>query len=326
MNLKAEAEIFLDHIKGQKVLVVGDVMIDQYLEGSVSGISPEASVPILMHDHTQHLPGGAANVALNLAALSSEVWLASVVGQDDMGNKLIQLLNEKRINTKLLLSSDERLTTCKTRVMAGKQHLLRVDKERAEALKDHLLKAFISNISTVLNALKFDLVIMQDYNKGVLSSESIRALLSLFAEYRIPVAVDPKFENFFEYEKVDLFKPNLAELRASTPFEVKIDESSLAKAADYLREKLGCKTIMITLSDKGIYINRKGQSHLLPAQKRIIADVCGAGDTVISVASLALSQNLDIHTIAFWAGYCGTVVCQYPGVVPVSSEMILIGA
>lgn len=323
MKPLAVTQQFLELIQYKKVLVIGDVMIDQYLSGSVSRISPEAPVPIMMHQDTTVLPGGAANVALNLAGLGSEVWIASAVGDDDMGRKLIELLNEKRINTDLLFSSAHRMTTCKTRIMAGKQHLLRVDQERRDAIQPELLERLVDSLNKLMETVPFDIAILQDYNKGVLSGLSIKKFLKLLRDQDIPIAVDPKFEHFYDYQGVDLFKPNLAELRATLPFSVEITSESLSEAARYLRTKLACKSIMITLSDKGIFIDNGSEHHLLPAQKRLIADVCGAGDTVISVAALCLSADLEPYTIAHWSGLSGTLVCQYPGVMPVSREMLL---
>jgi rfaE bifunctional protein kinase chain/domain len=321
--MKALTEEFLERIQHKKVLVIGDVMIDQYLRGSVSRISPEAPVPILMHQDTSLLPGGAANVALNLAGLGSEVWIASAIGDDEMGKKLIELLNGKHINTELLLASAHRMTTCKTRIMAGNQHLLRVDQERRDAIQPELLEGLVRSIKKLLDTVPIDIAILQDYNKGVLSGAGIKKFMKLLNEHHIPIAVDPKFEHFYEYQGVALFKPNLAELRAKLPFSVEINRESLKEAATYLRSKLDCRYIMITLSDKGIFIDNGSEHHLLPAEERLIADVCGAGDTVISVASLCLSADLDTHTIAHWSGLSGTLVCQYPGVMPVSREMLL---
>lgn len=323
MSASAETQQFLEQIQDKKVLVIGDVMIDQYLSGSVNRISPEAPVPILMHQETSHLPGGAANVALNLAGLGSEVWVASVIGADDMGGKLIELLNQKLINTDLLLASSDRMTTCKTRIMAGKQHLLRVDRERREAIQPALLETLANSIKNLLKVVPIDIAILQDYNKGVLSGASIKIFLDLLHDQNIPVAVDPKYDHFYDYREVALFKPNLAELRATLPFSVEVSQPSLMDAANYLRSKLGCKTIMITLSDKGIFIDNGSEQHLLPAQKKLIADVCGAGDTVISIASLAIASGLDPYATARWSGLCGTLVCQYPGVMPISKAMLL---
>ncbi len=323
MNSHLPTAEFLSLTRGKRVLVIGDVMVDQYISGAVHRISPEAPVPVLLHQDTMHLPGGAANVALNLAGMENEVWLASVIGADRMGGILKELLTEKNIHMELILSDEHRLTTCKTRVMAGKQHLLRMDQEITEDLSPQMLGNLLANIEALLETEKIDIAVLQDYNKGVLNTESIKQILQLMQKHQIPVAVDPKFQNFYVYQGVTIFKPNLTELKANVPFEIEITDSGLTKAAAHLRSKLGCHLVLITLSDRGIFID-DGMHHLLiPAEKRLIADVCGAGDTVISVASIAFAGGLQPADIAYWAGRCGTIVCQYPGVVPISRDMVL---
>jgi len=315
-------DTFLEQTKDRSILVIGDVMIDQYLSGSVTRISPEAPVPILLHKNTKHSPGGAANVALNIAGLNSKVSLMSAIGADAMGVKLENTLKEANVDTSLLFASEERQTTCKTRVMSGNQHLLRIDQERKQDLSQPLLELMIERLSAQLDAKKFDLVILQDYNKGVLFEQSIDRIMGLLSSHNIPVAVDPKFDNFYRYAGSAIFKPNLLELRESVPFEVEIDKASLQKAAEYIREKLKCQLIIITLSDRGVFISNGSESHLMPTPKRLITDVCGAGDTVISVASLCYLANFDLPAIASWASLCGTIVCQYPGVHPISAALI----
>lgn len=314
---------FLSLTRGKRVLVIGDVMVDQYISGAVHRISPEAPVPVLNHQDTIHLPGGAANVALNLAGMDNEVWLASVIGTDRMGAILKELLTEKNIHLELILADEQRMTTCKTRVMAGKQQLLRIDQEITEDLSLPILTSLLTNIEALLETVEIDIVVLQDYNKGVLNTTSIQQILQLLQKHEIPVAVDPKFQNFYAYPGVTIFKPNLTELKANVPFEVEITESGLTKAASHLRSKLGCHLVLITLSDRGIFIDDGMQHLLIPAEKRLIADVCGAGDTVISVASIAYAGGLQPADLAYWAGRCGTMVCQYPGVVPISREMVL---
>ncbi len=313
---------FFEKTKDRRILVIGDVMIDQYLSGSVTRISPEAPVPILLHTETLHTPGGAANVALNIAGLNNKVSLMSAIGNDPMGKKLVHTLNEAQVDTSLVFARDERMTTCKTRVMSGNQHLLRVDQERKQNLSEDLLDLMIEKLSAQLDAGLFELVILQDYNKGVLYEQSIDRIMRLLSAHQIPIAVDPKFDNFYRFGGTSIFKPNLLELRASVPFEVEIEKESLQKAAEYIREKLKCELILITLSDRGVFIYDGTESHLIPTPKRLITDVCGAGDTVISVASLCYLAKFDLPSIASWASLCGTIVCQYPGVHPISRTMI----
>ncbi len=322
MNSFLPTPQFLNLTRSKRVLVIGDVMIDQYLSGSVSRISPEAPVPILLHQETTFRPGGAANVALNLAGLDNEVWLASAIGTDEMGNLLKEMLKSNNINIDLLLADVRQMTTSKTRIMAGKQHLLRVDREKKENIPSDLLVHLLEMTERLLQEKKPDIAVLQDYNKGLLTTESISGILGLLQKYQVPVAVDPKFENFYAYQGVTIFKPNLAELRANVPFKVEINESSLLEAATYLRSRLNCQIVLITLSERGVFID-DGDTHvLIPAEKRLIADVCGAGDTVISVASVAYVAGMRLQDIAYWSSYCGTLVCQYPGVKPITREML----
>lgn len=303
---------FLENTRDKKVLVMGDVMIDQYLSGKVSRISPEAPVPVLDHQQTQHTPGGAANVALNIMGLASDVWVWSAIGKDPMGEKIKDLLKAQGVQTDMLFAFDERMTTCKTRIMAGNQHLLRVDQERREALASNHLDLMLEKLDKFLQTEDIDVAIMQDYNKGIFTESSIPKLLSLLATHQIDMVVDPKIDNFYAYKKATIFKPNLAELRASVPFEVTVDPSSLQKAAAFIRSKTNCNIVMITLSDKGIFIDDGLNHHLLAAPKKLITDVCGAGDTVVSVAALAYTAGLDLENIAHWSAHCGTTVCQFP--------------
>jgi rfaE bifunctional protein kinase chain/domain len=313
---------FFEETRSKKVLVIGDVMVDQYLSGKVSRISPEAPVPVLDHQQTQHTPGGAANVALNIIGLASDVWIWSAIGKDPMGEKIHDLLKAQGVQTDLLFAFEERMTTCKTRIMAGNQHLLRVDQERRAALEDHHLDLMLAKLGSLLLSEDIDVAILQDYNKGIFTQKSIARLLSLLANHQLDIVVDPKIENFYSYQRATIFKPNLAELRASVPFEVTVDPASLQKAAAHIRAETSCKIVMITLSDKGIFVDDGLSHHLLPAPKKLIADVCGAGDTVVSVAALAYAAGLDLENMAHWSALCGTTVCQFPGVKPITRALL----
>ena len=309
-------------LSGRRIMVIGDVMLDRYLSGEVNRISPEAPVPILNHKQTYECPGGAANVALNLRSMNNEVFITSMVGDDEEGRALTDLLTKHGIHTSSILSIQNRTTTTKIRVMAGSQHLLRVDREVVDDLSEESLNQLLGQTESILRMQRVEMIIFQDYNKGMLTERSISAFLDLARKFNIPTAVDPKFSNFMSYREVTIFKPNLLELRNSVPFPVPVIERDLQKAATYLREKLACHTVLITLSDQGIYVNQPKNSALVPVVKRTIADVCGAGDTVISIAALAWLAELPARDLAYWASFAGTVTCQYPGVVPVSPEML----
>lgn len=311
----------LDSFEHRKVLVLGDIMLDRYLSGKVSRISPEAPVPVLNYEGKRSCLGGAANVALNLRGLGAEVYLAGLVGKDEEGEMIHALLDEKSIDASCVVTGD-RMTTSKTRVMSADQHLLRVDRENIHPLDDHEHAALMDAIGDLLQKKAIELVIFQDYNKGVLTKYSIETFIGLFSRAGIKICVDPKFENFYTYTSVDIFKPNLLELRTSLPFSVEPTLESLRRAAQYLRDKLFCKIIMITLSDDGIYINAEQEDHLLPVARRSIIDVCGAGDTVISMASLAYLSGFGLREVAYWSSFAGTLTCQYPGVVPITSALL----
>lgn len=312
----------IERFAEKSILVIGDVMLDRYLDGSVDRVSPEAPVPVLNHKNTQERPGGAANVALNLSGLKSKVFVASVIGKDPHGETLKSLLLETGINTDAIVSTHTRMTTAKTRIMAQSQHLLRVDQEVTHPVDSETSDKLLAASKKLLTEEAIDMVILQDYNKGVLSAENIASILSLCNDFKVPVAVDPKFENFDHYKGVRILKPNLVELRAALPFAIEVNEEDLAKASDYLREKMACEIVLVTLSDKGIYINGHQESHLLPTIKRSIVDVCGAGDTVISVAVLAHISGAHQVEMARMASLAGTITCQYPGVVPITSSLL----
>ncbi|NND06817.1 MAG: hypothetical protein HKN87_10600 [Saprospiraceae bacterium] len=312
----------LNDFKGRKVLVVGDVMLDSYLSGHVNRISPEAPVPVLEYQSTHTCLGGAANVALNLKGLGAEVYLAGMIGKDSEGATIRRLLDTKSIDGSCVIDS-ERVTTSKTRVMSSDQHLLRVDREERHALSDVERIDLFSSLDRLMRKVSIEMVILQDYNKGVLTQQSIQMLLALCKEKGIQTCVDPKFDNFYTYQGVDIFKPNLLELRTSLPFDVGLNATDLGRAAGYLRGKLECKIVMITLSDKGIYLNTEGEAHMLPVPKKSIVDVCGAGDTVISMASLTYLVGSGFRDVAYWSSFAGTLTCQHPGVVPITAEMLL---
>lgn len=306
-----------------RVLVVGDVMIDRYLRGRVDRISPEAPVPVLAFQHSESRLGGAANVALNIHALGAEPILCSLIGKDENADVFRSLLPEAGLSARGILASDERQTTVKTRVMAGSQHLLRVDREDTHLLSAQEEAQFLHHLRQLLQDEEVHAILFQDYNKGVLSPGLIAELVHLANARGIPTAVDPKKEQFFDYRGVTLFKPNLKEIRDSLPFAVEPEQSSLLKAARYLRERLQHRISLITLSEKGLFIESEQKNELHPTLPRNITDVCGAGDSVISVTTLALAAGLSLGHIARLANLAGGQVCEKVGVTPVDREMLM---
>lgn len=314
-------EIFAAYNK-LNILVLGDVMIDRYVRGSVNRISPEAPVPVLHFQSEENRPGGAANVALNLTALGATPILLSIIGQDEQGSDFLSLLAENKLTNQGIIRSAERQTTTKTRVISGSQQLLRVDREDTFGLTEKEEKKILERLDIILENQKIDAVIFQDYNKGVLSLKLIQAVISLVKSRNIPIAVDPKKKNFWAYEGVDLFKPNLKEIRESLSTQINTNLDSLRVAGTTLRNRLQNNIALITLSEHGLYYDSSEEFDLVPTRPRNIRDVCGAGDTVISVAACGLAIGLSPRQIAVQANLAGGLVCEIPGVVPINKESL----
>lgn len=309
----------LEHLR---ILVVGDVMLDRYLTGSVSRISPEAPVPVVRYQATADRLGGAANVALNIRALGAQPVLCSVVGQDADGAALKRMLIDGNMPAEGLVFSTTRQTTVKTRILGNNQQMLRIDQEDDHELNQQEEQALIERIFKLIDQQRIQALIFQDYNKGVLTPAVIQALLERTRERGILTTVDPKKANFFAYRGVDLFKPNLKEIRDNAPFPVQPELNSLLHASAFLREQLGHRITMITLSEKGLFLENQGQSQLYPTVARNVADVSGAGDTVISIATLGLAAGLNLPLLATLSNLAGGQVCEYPGVVPVRRDIL----
>ena len=304
--------------------MIGDVMLDSYWWGNVERISPEAPVPIVHTRKKEYRLGGAANVALNLKRLGAEPIICSIIGKDAEGEILLRLLGNENISHEGIIISDLRPTTVKTRIISGKNQLLRIDIEE----DDLLIKEDASNLeSRILNILQnSDLVIFEDYDKGVISPSLIENTVKKSSDLKIPVAVDPKKRNFMGYKGVTLFKPNLRELSEGLKIDLNTgsDINEVAGAAKLLQDKLLIDHVMITLSEKGVYMRDKnGASYQIPAHIRDIYDVSGAGDTVISVAALALLANVSSDIVAALANLAGGLVCEKVGVVPIDKEELI---
>jgi rfaE bifunctional protein kinase chain/domain len=297
-------------------------MLDRYLTGSVSRISPEAPVPVVLHGATEDRLGGAANVALNVQALGGVPILCSVIGLDEEGKALRHLLPGQGFTASGLVATNNRCTTVKTRVLASNQQMLRIDRENVHPLDVEEEQSLLETVEALLDEFPVRVVVFQDYNKGVLTPHVIESVLQMARERRMLTAVDPKRANFFAYREVDLFKPNLKEIRDSAPFEVRATAESLQLSAAFLQERLKNRLTMITLSEKGLYLDDGRNGRLYPTEPRNVADVSGAGDSVISIAALALAAGLDLGHIALLSNLAGGQVCEFPGVVPVRRELL----
>jgi rfaE bifunctional protein kinase chain/domain len=314
---------FFSSLENTRVLIIGDVMIDTYLWGKVNRVSPEAPVPIVSDIMEEHRLGGAANVALNVKSLGAIPILCSVIGDDEKGGLFLDLLEEQSLSDVGIIVDDYRVTTQKTRVISGFKHLLRFDEEIDFPMPQRLQDEFLVKAKALMKSGSIDAVIFQDYDKGVVTQQVISELVSLAKKLRIPVMVDPKFRNFEGYEGVSIFKPNMKELTAGLNLEEKNDIERIGDMGDTFRKKMQQDVLMLTMSDKGILVlSDKGVRHL-PAHKRKITDVSGAGDTVICVSALCYAKGMDEYQTAAVANLAGGMVCERSGVVPVGREELL---
>jgi rfaE bifunctional protein kinase chain/domain len=300
------------------VVVVGDVMLDNYWWGEVERMSPEAPVPIVNIKQKESRLGGAANVALNCKSLGATVSLASVLGADIDGQLLIQLCADAGLDTQLLMQSKERPTTTKTRVLSRKQQMMRVDDEATKELSTAEEHPFLDMVLRMLQREKPQVLIFEDYNKGVLKENVIQRITAHCKELGILTMVDPKKHNFLAYKKVDIFKPNLKEVREGLELNLSnVDLAELNEAHEILYKNLQHQITFITLSEKGVYATDGQSSFIQSSHMRNIADVSGAGDTVIATAALVYALSKDMKLMAAIANIAGGLVCEKVGVLPI---------
>ncbi len=311
-------------LKQLKVFVVGDAMLDNYWIGHIDRISPEAPVPVVSVTQKDSRPGGAANVALNCNALGAEVYLFSVIGQDQTGKNLITQLNEHQINTEYIISSKERITTSKTRILAKNQQIVRIDEEITTELSIKDEHHFIDTCLKAIQIEKPDILIFEDYNKGVLKKNVIEKIITHCKHVGVFTAVDPKQTNFLSYQGVDLFKPNLKEVKEALGKVIPdVKVSALKEIHTQLKNALHHNITFITLSEAGVFFQENKNSKLLPAHVRRISDVSGAGDTVIAVATLFYVLTKDMEMSAEMANLAGGLVCEEVGVIPINKAKLL---
>jgi len=318
----AQEEIF-KKFEDLHIAVIGDVMTDNYYWGRVERISPEAPVPVVDIYRKESRLGGAANVALNCVALGAKVSLLSVVGNDPEGLLLCNMLEENHISSRLIRSSPQRITTSKTRILSRNQQMMRLDTEMKDDLQLQDEHAFIDMTLRFLQTEKPDVLIFQDYNKGVLKENVIEKVLAHAKRLDIITAVDPKCKNFFTYHGVDIFKPNLHEVREGLKISLpEISLPALQEVHTLLYQSLQHHISFITLSEKGVFYQDAEHAALIPSHLRNIADVSGAGDTVIAVAAMVYALTRDAATMAAWSNIAGGLVCEELGVKPINKDKL----
>jgi len=317
------AKLFKD-FANLRVAVIGDVMLDTYWWGKVDRISPEAPVPVVAMDRKEQRIGGAGNVALNTVSLGAETTLFSVVGDDADAEILLGLLQSEHIDTKYIVKSSERITTNKVRIISRNQQMMRLDTELTNYISEEDEQMLFKDFTAFAKRYQPALVIFEDYNKGVLTENLINKIIAFCKDNNIVTTVDPKRKNFFSFKGVDIFKPNLKEVKDGLNMLLdEVNEETLKKIHAELNQILQHRISLITLSEKGVYIQKGNYAKIIPSQRRNIADVSGAGDTVIAVASLIYSATKDITLAAQIANLAGGIVCEEVGTVAVNKEKLL---
>ncbi|MFC1554047.1 D-glycero-beta-D-manno-heptose-7-phosphate kinase [candidate division KSB1 bacterium] len=311
----------LNKSKGKKIAVFGDVMLDRYMWGKVSRISPEAPVPVVEVFKENNQLGGAANVANNIRSLGGTPFLFGIVGGDAAGKDILTLMKSNDLETVGIHTDESRPTTLKTRIIANNQHVVRADLEKKDELTYEMSNELLSTLSDVIKNI--DGIIIQDYNKGVITKDIIHKVIEMAGKNDIPIAVDPKLNNFLEYKNVTLFKPNIFETQNALGFALDTSHT-VSIAGKLLLDKLNCENVLITRSSKGMSLFTKGESEkTIQTKARKIHDVSGAGDTVISTLLLILTAGGSIYESAVIANYAAGVVCGEVGIVPVEPGTLL---
>ncbi len=313
-------EIF-KNLNGQRIAIIGDLMIDRYFWGTVTRVSPEAPVPVLDIETESNRLGGAANVANNIKSLGGIPMLLGLLGNDGSGKIFLEICKEQGLDTSGIIFDDERPTTVKTRVIANNQHVVRIDREvKKEAnnnLQKKLLQILKSNISSV------DAIIIEDYNKGVVGREIISGAINISKKYNKIITIDPKFNNFFEYKNVTVFKPNRKETEEALGIKLK-DNQTLEYAGKKLVDTLQAEYVIITRGEFGMAVfGRNGSFKNIQTTARSVLDVSGAGDTVISTLTMAMVSGADIIEAAVLANTAGGIVCGEVGIVPIDKDELL---
>ncbi len=308
-------------INNLKIAVVGDIMIDQYFWGKTNRISPEAPVPVVDIYKEEFKPGGAANVAFNIKSLHATSYMVGVIGDDDSGKKLLLDFDNRKVDTAGLAIDKSRPTTVKTRVLAAGQHVIRYDNESNDDISTDTENVLLSNLRDKIKEI--DGIILEDYNKGVLTENLIIEIIKLANENDKIVCVDPKLKNFQCYKNVTLFKPNLVEAEQILKREI-VTEEEIEKAGFELMDILNTKYIVITLSERGMAIFRKNSDkmRIIPARTTKIANVSGAGDTVIATLTTVLSAGAELEEACNLANYAASVVVEDVSIIPITRDAL----
>ena len=314
----------IKNFKNKHIAVVGDVMLDHYIKGKVERISPEAPVPVVSVTDFSDRAGGAANVALNIKAMGANCSLFSIIGNDANGKKMVNICKSNKINVDGLIASTDRITTLKARVIGNNHQLLRYDFETTQDISNAEEEKLVNAFKKFATKNKTNAVVLEDYNKGVLTKNVITEIIDWCNVKGIATLVDPKKNNFFAYQNCTLFKPNLKEIKESLHnISIQPELNNLLLASKILQKKLHNKISIITLAEKGVFYHSKNKSEIIPAHIRNIADVSGAGDTVVALLALGLASEMNLHDVVELSNLAGGLVCEQPGVVTINPQQLI---
>ena len=315
--------MIFDKFKELHIGVIGDLILDEYIYGNVNRLSPEAPIPIVDLTETEHKAGGAANVCLNLHNLGVKTSMIGIIGQDSNGKILKDLITSGVENANIELIEDpDRITTCKTRVVAHNQHIVRIDHEVQTPVNDKITDKILKTVSAIHLQSPMNAIILQDYEKGVFHQANIPVLIDHIKKLGIKIIVDPKDKNFWYYKGVDLIKPNKKEAEKALNSSIKINEQALADAAYAIESKLKNGATVITLSEHGVYIKLNQNNIWQRSEFLDVVDVCGAGDAVISVVAASYCAGLSVEEIASLSNLSGAIVCGVRGVAAVNFDQL----
>ncbi|MBI1808139.1 MAG: D-glycero-beta-D-manno-heptose-7-phosphate kinase [Ignavibacteria bacterium] len=305
-------------MRNKRIAVVGDLMLDRYIWGSVNRISPEAPVPVIDMETEQARLGGAANVAKNIKSLGGDPLLVGVIGEDNSGKQLFEIIRDNGFGTEGVIIDSSRPTTVKTRVIAHSQHVVRIDRESKADISPPIQEKILDALRANINAI--DGIIIEDYNKGVIVKDLIARLVNVATKENKVITVDPKFNNFFEYKNVTVFKPNRKEAEEVMGTRLR-NEQDIQATGKALLERLHVGNVLLTLGEQGMSLfERDGSISHMPTKARNVADVSGAGDTVISTLTMSLVGGATVKEASTLANFAGGIVCGYVGIVPIDIE------
>jgi len=323
MNKKIALNVF-DNVADKEVCVIGDLMLDLYYFGEVKRISPEAPVQVFEKIKSEPKLGGAANVGLNIKSLGAKPYMIGVIGKDEEGKIIKNIFNEIGMTTEGIIEIEERPTTCKTRVIASSHHLIRIDSESKKDISKDSEQKILNLLDKKIK--DFQVIILQDYNKGVLTKNLISAIIKLANDNDVKVLVDPKFDNFFEYENVFVFKPNRKELQdafGKTPKSL----SELDAISEELINRINCNNLVLTLGEHGLRLYEKNGDKIIKdsieTKARNVADVSGAGDTVISTLAVCLACGASVKDSVTIANFAAGIVVEEVGIVPIDKNRLI---